>query len=228
MFASKEQIKNHYRKVLLTNDTQLLCCNPEYPKQEVPEEISIHSLSTLQPLKHYIIQPGDRILDIGCGAGADCFLAIYRGGPSVEISGIDFVGELIARAKELQRRYKIQNIEFSHSDVPPLLFGDNTFDLVIMNYSFHLFEDKLSLLEEITRVLSENGKVIIADSFTPKALKSAGDEENWLLAAGGAITVDEFGVIAKKVDLIIEKFVPEQLPGLPEGVSIGNMICHKA
>ena len=227
MFPKKERIKEHYRQVLKTNDKQLICCNSLYPIQEVPEDIAMHSLSTLQPLKHCVIRPGDRILDIGCGAGADCFLAAYRGGLQTKVTGIDFVGELICRAKELKQKHRIPNIDFLHSDVPPLAFKNDSFDIVIMNYSFHLFEHKSRILDEIHRVLVTGGKTVIADSFTPKVIKSTVDEENWLMAAGGAITENEFRIYAESSGLIVENFIMEHLEFLPEGEVVGYMVCRK-
>jgi arsenite methyltransferase len=227
MFPKKESIKEHYRQVLKTNDKQLVCCNSLYPAQEVPEEIAIHSLSILQPLNHCVIQPGDRILDIGCGAGADCFLAAYRGGPQTRVTGIDFVEELICRAKELKQKHKVSNTDFIHSDVPPLPFKCDSFDIVIMNYSFHLFEHKFRILDEIHRVLVNGGKTVIADSFTPKATKSTVDEESWLMAAGGAITENEFRKYAESSGLIVEEFITEHSEYLPEGEVVGYMVCRK-
>ena len=225
MFLKKERIQEHYRQVLKTNDKQRICLNSLYPVKEVPEDIAMHSLSILQPLNHCVIRPSDRILDIGCGAGADCFLAAYRGGLSV--TGIDFVEELICRAKELKQKHKMSNIDFLHSDAPPLAFENDSFDIVIMNYSFHLFEHKSRILDEIHRVLVIGGQMVIADSFTPKVLKSAADEENWLWAAGGAIRENEFRRFAEFSGLIVENFLREHLELSADGEVIGYMVCRK-
>ncbi len=227
MFPNRERIIEHYRQVLATNDEQLTCCNPVYPVQEVPEDIAIHSLSTLQPLNHCAINPNDRILDIGCGAGADCFLAAYRGGRQTRIIGIDIVEELICRARELKQKHNLRNIEFIHAEVPPLPFENGTFDIVMMNYSFHLIEHKSSILGDIQRVLVTGGKAIIADSFTPRNLYTIAGEGNWFMAAGGAIAEEEFKALSKSSGLLVEHFIQEHLPFLPEGQVIGYMICKK-
>lgn len=227
MFPNRQQIVDYYRKVLETNDRQLICCNPFFPVEDMPIDIAYHSLSTLQPLLKYPVKSGDCILDIGCGAGADCFLAAYRGGPQTKIYGIDIVEELISRANELKAKYEMENIEFLNAVIPPIPFESDHFDLVMMNYSFHLFEDKAKLLGEIFRVLHKGGKAIIADSFTPKEFRDSNEIKNWLMSAGGAIGVDNFKRLASSVQTIAIEFIREELPHIPEGETIGYMICEK-
>ena len=227
MFPTREQIVKYYRDVLATNDRQLVCCNPFYPAKEVPKDIACHSLSTLEPLQYYSLQPGDTVLDIGCGAGADCFLAAYRGGPQVRIYGIDMVDDLIDRANELKAKYRIENVEFLNAAPPPVPFGPASFDLVMVNYSFHLFEDKVSLLREIERVLKKNGKAIIADGFTPKHLNDSEELDKWLMAAGCAISPEHFATISASVGLDEISFIKEELPHLPRDEVVGYMICSR-
>ena len=227
MFPTLDQIVKHYRDVLATNDQQLVCCYPLYPADEVPNEIAYHSLSTLEPLQYYSLQPGDSLLDIGCGAGADCFLAAYRGGPQVRVFGVDVVDDLIARANELKAKYKIENVEFLNGTPPPVPFGPASFDLVIMNYSFHLFEDKATLLREIERVLKKNGTVIIADDFTPKRLNHSEELDNWIMAAGCAISAEQFVTISASVGLDEISFINEDLPHLSKDEVVGYMICTR-
>lgn len=227
MLASKEQIKEYYRQVLLANDSQLVCCNPEYPIQEVPEEISVHSLSTLQPLKHHAIQPKDKILDIGCGAGADCFLVAYRGGAGVTAIGIDMVDELIDRAHELKAKYDVRNVDFINASPPPIALDSESFDLVIMNYSFHLFNKKKELLREVARLLKKNGQLIVADSFAPKKFRADQEVDDWLMHAGPAVSIAEFQTLAASADIEVIRFVREDLPHLPAEDVVGYMICGR-
>lgn len=227
MFANRQQIIEHYRNALAVNDKQGICCNPLFPEDEIPKEIAFHSFSILLPLRYHKVELNDRILDIGCGAGADCFLAAYRGGPQNKIIGIDIVEELIARANSLKQKYDMQTIEFLMAAVPPLPFMGSCFDLVLMNYSFHLFEDKRQILEEIQRVLVTGGTAIVADSFTPKDRYSSAEIENWLLSASGAVSADDFVAIANAVHLKVSDFMQEDLPHLPKDEIIGYMICRK-
>lgn len=227
MFPALDQIIKYYRDVLAVNDQQMFCCNPVYPANEVPDEIACHSLSILEPLLHYSLQPGDRILDIGCGAGADCFLAAIRGGSRVRAFGVDVVDELVTRANELKMKYDIKNVEFLSAVLPPIPFESALFDLVIMNYSFHLFEDKSTLLQEIARVLKNGGKAIIADGFSPKDLNNVEQLENWLMAAGSAVSTEQFARMSASAGLDEIKFIKEKTPHLPKSEVIGYMVCSK-
>lgn len=227
MFPDKQQLIKHYREVLAVNDKQQMCLNPFYPKDKVPEEIAIHSLSTLQPLLKYKVRPGNVILDIGCGAGADCFLAAYLGGPQVKVHGIDIVEELIDRANALRAKYKLSNVSFTNCSAPPIQFPGDSFDLVMMNYSFHLFQNKGRLLSEIKRVLKIGGAAVIADSFTPKEYEESDPITNWFYSAGGAISVEEFNKLAAEIGLQIMHFSKAETEDLPEGEVVGYVVCSK-
>lgn len=223
MFPDRKQIIEYYGEVLKTNDKQGVCCNPNFPKNQLPEEIAMHSLSILQPLSQCKIKPDDQILDIGCGAGADCFLAALYGGAESKVYGLDVVEDLIARAKQLKEKFKISNVSFTCTDAPPLPYKTGSFNLVMMNYSFHLFQDKLRILGEIERVLVKGGRVIIADNFTPKDGFPSPVVENWFMFAGGAISIENFKILAKTTNLSVLDFVQ-----VPETETIGYMICQKA
>ena len=227
MFPDKQQLIKHYREVLAVNDKQQICLNPYYPKDKVPEEIAIHSLSTLQPLLKYKVHPGNVILDIGCGAGADCFLAAYQGGSQVKVHGIDIVEELIDRANTLKAKYKVSNVSFTNCSAPPIQFPGDSFDLVMMNYSFHLFQNKGRLLSEVKRTLNIGGTLVIADSFAPKEYEESDPIANWLYSAGGAISVEEFNKLAAEAGLQIMHFSKVETEDLPEGEVIGYMVCSK-
>jgi len=222
MFPNKEQIAEYYRGVLAVNDKQGICCNPFFPEDQIQKELALHSLSILQPLSQYRIKPNDSILDIGCGAGADCFLAAYRGGSQTRIFGVDIVKDLITRANSLKKKFNISNVEFKSATTPPLPYEENCFNLVMMNYSFHIIEDKAQILSEIDRVLVPGGKVIIADNFTPKDRFSSAEMENWFMFAGGAISVDDFKLLTNSTNLTVLDFIQ-----VPESEIIGYMICQK-
>lgn len=205
----------------------MFCCNPNFPDTELPSEIAWHSLSILEPLLHYRLRPNDRILDIGCGAGADCFLATYRGGAGVTAIGIDMVDELIERARELKAKYDIRNVEFINASTLPKALDSKSFDLVIMNYSFHLFNEKKELLREVAGLLKENGQLIVADSFAPKKLRPDQEVGDWLMRAGPAVSVAEFKTLAASADMEVIRFVREDTSDLPAEEVRGYMICGK-
>ncbi len=227
MFPTEQQIIEHYREVLEINDKQQKCLNPFYPKDEVPQEIAIHSLIPLQPLLEYRIRPKDIILDIGCGAGSDCFLAAYRGGHQVKVYGIDIVEELLTRANTLKAKYKLNNVSFANCSTSPIPFPNDSFDLVLMNYSFHLFQDKGQLLDEIHRVLKSGGMTVIGDSFSPKEYKKSDPIISWLYSAGGAISVEDFYELATSAAIEVLHFNEVDLDFLTKSEIIGYMVCRK-
>ena len=88
------------------------------------------------------VRAGMRILDVGCGMGADCFVAANQVGAGGFVYGIDPLEEMIQQANNLKNIYKFENICFFVGLETPLPFEHGTMDIVMTNYSFHLFESK--------------------------------------------------------------------------------------
>lgn len=219
-------MKEHYKRALVIADKQKMCLNPYFPKDFLPKEIADLSLSTLNPISKIDVKEGSFILDIGCGAGADCFLAAKMAGPKGLAIGIDPSEELIERAKLLKDKYKIDNVEFKVGTSEPLAFEDNYFDIIISNHSFHLFNDKLKSLIEAKRVLKSGGKVAIGDSFTPCKIKFTDNPEQWFYSAGGAVSTEELKEMAGKAGFRDCSFIKVDYPELPELIE-GYMILEK-
>jgi SAM-dependent methyltransferase len=112
------------------------------------------------------INQGDRILDIGCGAGIDTILAATIVGPNGSVIGVDIVPEMIARAKKNLHLMGLDNVTFQKVSGENLPFSDNTFDVVISNGVINLIPDKKAVMSEILRVLKPAGRLMMADQIT--------------------------------------------------------------
>ncbi|MDD5529431.1 MAG: methyltransferase domain-containing protein [bacterium] len=219
-------MKEHYRRGLYLADKQKMCLNPNFPKNVLPKEIEDLSMSILNPLSLTKIKEGSFILDVGCGAGVDCFLASKTVGTKGLVIGIDPTEILIERANFLKDKYKISNVEFKIGNSDPLPFEDNFFDIITMNYSFHLVKDKLKSLVELKRVLKPDGQIVIGDSFMPSKIGFVNKPEEWFYRAGGAVSPDEFQEIAKKAGFRECSFTKKDYPELPELIA-GYMVLTK-
>jgi SAM-dependent methyltransferase len=109
------------------------------------------------------IRPGEAVLDLGCGAGFDAFIAAQLVGPTGRVAGIDLSPEMIAVAESGLGESKFPQIEFQVAQVEALPFPDASFDVALSNGVLNLIPDKPGALREIFRVLRPGGRLQTCD-----------------------------------------------------------------
>jgi len=109
------------------------------------------------------IKPGDTVLDLGSGAGNDCFVARAEVGEDGRVIGVDFTPEMIAKARENAKKLGFQNVEFRQGDIEALPLTSNMVDVVVSNCVLNLVPDKRKALGEVLRVLKPAGHFSISD-----------------------------------------------------------------
>jgi SAM-dependent methyltransferase len=116
------------------------------------------------------IREGESVLDIGCGAGVDTFIASLMTGPDGRVVGIDFIQKMVGRAQENLLKTDLGNVTFHEASAEELPFPDESFDVIISNGVFNLIPDKLKALKEALRVLKPSGRFMIADQVLTSEL----------------------------------------------------------
>ena len=109
------------------------------------------------------LAPGERVLDVGSGAGMDSLVAAQMVGSQGSVTGLDMTPEMLAKARSAASEMGVGNVEFVEGEVESLPFEDESFDVVISNGVIDLIPDKDAVFSEIHRVLGPNGRVQIAD-----------------------------------------------------------------
>ncbi len=109
------------------------------------------------------LEPGERVLDLGCGAGTDSLVASLMVGPEGSVTGLDMTPEMLAKARAGAEELGAPNVAFVEGEAERLPFGDASFDVVISNGVIDLIPDKDAVFGEIHRALVPGGRIQIAD-----------------------------------------------------------------
>ena len=110
-----------------------------------------------------LLSPGERVLDLGCGAGTDSLVAAQMVGPEGHVTGLDMTPEMLANARAAAAEMGAGNVEFVEGEAQAMPFRDEAFDVVVSNGVIDLIPDKDAVFAEIFRVLAPGGRIQIAD-----------------------------------------------------------------
>ncbi|MEW6446603.1 MAG: arsenite methyltransferase [Bacillota bacterium] len=173
------------------------CCAESYSAGEVtglPPELLAASLGCGNPTALADLKPGQVVLDLGSGAGLDVLLAARRVGPAGKVYGLDMTDEMLALARENQKKSGITNVEFIKGDMENIPLPDNHLDVVISNCVINLAADKAKVIREAFRVLKPGGLLAVSDMVwqreVPAWLRQSA--ELWAACVAGAMTAEEY------------------------------------
>jgi ubiquinone/menaquinone biosynthesis C-methylase UbiE len=170
---------------------------------------------------------GETVLDLGSGAGIDCFLAARKVGPSGRVIGVDMTPEMLDRARENARTGGYKNVEFRLGEIENLPAADASVDVIISNCVINLSTDKERVFREAFRVLRPGGRLMVSDLVLKKPLPRAIREsvEVYVACVAGAMVKDDYLAAMRKagfrkIEVVSEKIFPADLvlddPRVPE------------
>lgn len=159
----------------------------------VPEGANL-GLGCGNPVALASLKEGEIILDLGSGAGFDCFLAADKVGKNGRVIGVDMTQEMIEKAREIAKKSDHRNVEFRLGDIEDIPAADNSVDVVISNCVINLAPDKRRVFMEAFRVLKPGGRLMISDIVLMKELPDLikNSIEAYIGCLSGAIMRDEY------------------------------------
>jgi len=180
------------------------CCDPItsnlYDSAQtgaLPEEAVLASLGCGNPTPLAQLNAGEIVLDLGSGGGIDVLLSARRVGPAGKAYGLDMTDEMLALARENQRKAGVENVEFLKGEIEHIPLPDNSVDVVISNCVINLSADKQRVLREAFRVLKPGGRFAVSDVVV-RGEVPADVRQNMLLWVGCiAGALEDYQYVAK-------------------------------
>lgn len=139
---------------------------------------AVHSFAgTGNPFSMGTLQPGEKVIDIGSGAGMDSLIAAEMVGPSGAVIGVDMTPEMVERAKRAQAQREVSWLDFHQGFAEELPVTDNWADVIISNGVLNLMPDKPAVLKEMARALKPNGRLQIGDILVERAVPTSAKQK---------------------------------------------------
>ena len=198
-----EVVREHYAERIKNSAS---CCGPSdccttdsnlYPTDLLtilPQGESAVSYGCGDPITLASLQPGQTVLDLGSGAGLDCFFAAKKVGETGHVIGVDMTPEMLERARGSAKRMNITNVEFRQGYIEELPVESNTVDVIISNCVINLSPFKEKVFAETFRVLKPGGKLAVSDIVTegelPESVRSS--LSAWAGCVAGAVDAKEY------------------------------------
>jgi SAM-dependent methyltransferase len=201
-----ETVRKHYAE-RITNSASCCgsgtasdCCSTDsnlYPADllaTLPDGESTVSYGCGDPITLASLQPGQTVLDLGSGAGLDCFFAAKKVGETGHVIGVDMTPEMIVRARSSAKRLNILNVEFRQGYLEELPVDSNSIDVIISNCVINLSPDKSRVFAEAFRVLKPGAKLAVSDIVTdgplPDSIKKS--LSAWAGCVAGAVDASDY------------------------------------
>jgi arsenite methyltransferase len=195
------------------------CCAPtstemlgySVEQSAIAPEAANLGLGCGNPLAIASLRPGQTVLDLGSGAGFDCFLAARAVGPSGKVIGVDMTHEMLSKARKNAQKGGFTNVQFQLGEIEALPVADNSIDVIISNCVINLSPEKACVFREAYRVLKPGGRLAIADVVATATLpvEVRGDWAAYTGCVAGASQISELEEMLRQAGFVEIKIAPK-------------------
>ena len=236
----KQLVKDKYSEIAAQSKDQNQssccgsgCCSTEvynimsddYTKLEGYNSDSDLGLGCGLPTEYALIKKGDTVVDLGSGAGNDCFVARAITGEQGKVIGIDFTDKMIEKARENADKLGFNNVEFRLGDIENIPLSENRADVVVSNCVLNLVPDKRKAFAEMFRILKSGGHFSVSDivleGVLPQGIQKAG--EMYAGCVAGAIQKQEYLNIINQAGFSNVKVQKEKPIIIPDDILSGYL-----
>ena len=199
------------------NQAENICKSIGYTDEEikaVPQDANL-GLGCGNPVALASLREGETVLDLGSGAGFDCFLAAVKVGDKGKVIGVDMTPEMIEKARNNAKKGNYKNVEFRLGEIENLPVADNSIDAIISNCVINLSPDKRKVFKEAFRVLKPGGRIMVSDLVLQKELPDIIKNSigSYIGCLSGAIMKNQYlGHIKEagfqRIEILQEKYFP--------------------
>lgn len=238
----KTMVRENYANIAIKNSSccapKSSCCGTSDSKTEISKTIGYSEkelesipeganlgLGCGNPLALASLKEGETVIDLGSGAGIDCFLAANKVGKSGKVIGVDMTHEMLDKARKNAKQGKFENVEFRLGEIENLPVGDNFADIIISNCVINLSPDKERVFSESYRVLKQGGRIMVSDIVLLKELPEAVRKsvEAYVGCIAGAVMLNEYIEAIKKSGLKNIEIVEQSI--LPVDYIISDQVA---
>jgi arsenite methyltransferase len=204
----REHVRERYASAALAVTEEEGCCGAggcgadafgaglydDAAREELPDTAKLASLGCGNPTAVAELREGETVLDLGSGGGIDVLLSARRVGHTGLAYGLDMTDEMLALARENQRRAGIENVEWLKGHIEEVPLPDGSVDVVISNCVINLSADKPRVIREAARVLRPGGRLAVSDVIADEEMDETtrADMQAWTGCIAGALTRSEF------------------------------------
>ena len=233
----KKIVREKYSEIAEKSDQTKACCGPSSTSCcSTDDDLKIFSMdySSLEgynpdadlglgcglPTEFAKIQKGDTVVDLGSGAGNDCFVARQLTGPDGLVIGVDMTSNMIDKARANAEKLNLKNVQFRLGEIENLPVKNNEADVVVSNCVLNLVPDKKGALEETYRILKNGGHFSVSDIVTYSEIPEGLRDEAALYAGcvSGALIKDDYIKLIEDVGFQNIKIQREEKMNLPDSL----------